>query len=247
MKKNTQVRKRTAKTSAAPYFGADLSTLDCERLMIERFAVTDKAFIKLLGQEVELMQTKWFDYRLIHPVKATYLYAAEYSRIFKRYYSEIIDVDKARRKTGFRGRDFWKSKEFSGFWRGRWHADRLGMPYWFFISKAFECLYIRKWKHIPRPAHLYSEVVLEFVTQAWAEYAQSAIVFAENPFFRDPQNAHAPIYKNHEHWVGNRIRRSSAPRFALRQYAVEERMLSKQYVMEAFAEHHWKDFEHLLV
>ena len=51
------------------YFGSDLSVEDYERLRINHIQHS------LALHEPALFDTKWFDYRFLHPTQATYLFA----------------------------------------------------------------------------------------------------------------------------------------------------------------------------
>lgn len=50
---------------------------------------------KYLNEEPELFDTKWFDYRHLHPTAATYLYAQHYILEYRKIYRKIKDVDRS--------------------------------------------------------------------------------------------------------------------------------------------------------
>ena len=191
------------------FFGQDLSDDECEGLMLERFGSGDRVFKKRFKRELNLMQTKWFDYRILHPVIATYLFAWEYTKVYQRYYAMTIDYGKSAYVRGFKGGDAWLSTNSGGFVNARQKADELGMPYGFFISNAFDFLYIKKWKHIPRPCHLYAADVIEVVTQRWSEFQRAAMTLAQDDFFKNIENAERPEFAAHLQWVNNRLDKSS--------------------------------------
>jgi len=196
------------------FFGDDLTDFQCEVLQIERFGNNQRAFRKHFRLELQLFQSKWFDYRLLHPVMATYLYAAEFIRAYRRYYSMTIDCEKGQYVKGFKGNDALQNKQSISFIRGRQAADELGIPYWFYIEKAYEWLYIKKWKHIPRHVHLYAEDVIEYVSKQWEARIRETLIIAESDFFRDEINGDRPEYKAHQEWLRERVKLSSVPKLA---------------------------------
>jgi hypothetical protein len=196
------------------FFGSDLCDLDCEALMIEKFGVGERAFKAHFKLELSLFQTKWFDYRLMHPVTATYLYAHEFVKSYRRYYAMTIDCGKARYVKGYSGKDPWLIKNAMMFVKGRRQADKLGTPYDFYINAAYEFLYVKKWKHLPRPCHLYAEDVIEFVDNKWREYSRSALMLAESDFFRDEGNAERPEFIAHQRWMMDRLQKSKIKEIA---------------------------------
>lgn len=66
------------------YFGADLSWEEYDERMIR----INKDWVE---EERSLFICKWFDYRQMHPVQATYLYADEYIKAFRNHYARNYD------------------------------------------------------------------------------------------------------------------------------------------------------------
>ncbi|MBE0438024.1 MAG: hypothetical protein IBX56_19775 [Methylomicrobium sp.] len=216
-------------STVGKFYGSELADFDCELMMMERFAGNERAFKKEFKAELRLMQTKWFDYRLLHPVVATYLYAAEFTRIYQRYYAKTRDYEKANYVKGFSGGDAWRHKTSGGFVKGRRQADALGIPYWFYIDRAFEFLYRRCWKNIPRHFHLYTKEIVEFVQIEWAIYSKESLVLAELSFFKGDQNRSRPEWLAHRQWMINRIMRSPVPKLAA------ESLRDRGYVVDHLA------------
>lgn len=193
------------------FFGQDLSDREAEILQIERFGGNERVFKKHFKKELRLYQTKWFDYRVLHPVVATYLYAAEYRRLYKKYFSMTVDCEKAKYVRGFSGNDAWKIKNAKGFTTGRQQADSMGIPYWFYISKAYESLYQKKWQRVPIHTHLYSDYVIDFIGDAWAKFTKETLVVADLEFFRDQENQERPEFQAHQQWLLDRVAKSKVP------------------------------------
>lgn len=202
-------------TLSEEYYGWDFTDEKCERMLLERFGGGQRAFRKHFKKELQLFQTKWVDYRILHPVVATYLYAAEFVIAYKRYYTMTVDCEKGLYVKGFKGGDAWAASNSLGFIKGRQQADTLGIPYWFYISKAYEWLYIMKWKHLPRQVHLYREDVVEYVNKEWYIYSRESLVLSELDYFKDDANRDRPEYIAHQEWVRDRVALSSVPEVAM--------------------------------
>ena len=187
------------------FYGETLTDDECEVIMLTLFGGGERVFKKHFAQELRLMRSKWFDYRILHPVVATYRYAHEYTLAFRRYYSKVIDHQKGQFIKGFKGKDALASSSVTAFFTGRRTADQYGIPYDFYISTALNYLYVKKWKHLPRPCHLYAEDVQEAVVEKWTEYSQSALILAQDPFFKDASKRHLPEFQAHQDWLTFRL------------------------------------------
>jgi hypothetical protein len=67
------------------FYGKDLSVDVCDTLAISKISS------KLLLNELDLFETKWIDYRHLHPTIATYLYAEHYVAGYRRAFSRYFD------------------------------------------------------------------------------------------------------------------------------------------------------------
>lgn len=187
------------------FFGENLTDEQCEALQLSKFGGGSWAFRKHLKLELALMQIKWHDYKILHPVVATYLYAHEYDQVFKRYYRMTRDHEIGKYIRGFKGKDFWYSNAPGAFIRGRQQADSMGIPYDFYISAAYNFLYIKKWKNIPRQNHLYAEDVIERVTADWLAYSRSSLVVPANDFFKNLANKDRPEFIGAQIYLNERL------------------------------------------
>jgi hypothetical protein len=190
------------------FFGQHLSDEECEALMIEKFGTGERVFKKHFSKELRLMSVKWFDYRIMHPVVATYKYAHEYIRVYQRYYKMTIDCERGNFVKGFKGGDAWLSNQAGGFIKGRQIADSLGMPYDLFISMAFNFLYIKKWKHLPRPCHLYAEDTIQHIEERWHEHSRQIMTLSKDPYFKNFENIETPEMMAHQEWINRYLNRS---------------------------------------
>lgn len=187
------------------FFGENLTDEQCEVLQLDRFGDGTRVFRKHLGREMQLYQTKWFDYRILHPVVATYLYAYELNKTYQRYYQMTRDYEIGQYIKISKGKDIWFAKNSGGFIKGRQQADELGIPYDFYTSAAFNFLYIKKWKNLPRQNHMYAPDLIEHVQDKWVEYSKITLVVAKNDFFKSVGNTNRPEFISHQQWLEDRL------------------------------------------
>ncbi len=87
-----------------------------------------------------LMTSKWFDYRFMHPVQATYLFTDAYRRVYKQMYATTFDRDRADYVKGIKAEDPFdlskRNTDRAGLWKARQMADGLCMPYDLYIGIA---------------------------------------------------------------------------------------------------------------
>lgn len=184
------------------FFGADLDALACDALAIEHISRP------LLAHENGLFQSKWFDYRDLHPTKATYLFAHEYRRAYRWQTARRLDLKKAEHVKGFRGSDIFKlsAGELLGFWKARQAADAIGCPYEFYLRHAFMWCDKRLWKRFPRPTQLYSVALIEHVIAEWEARCKSSIpVPLSSQFYADNYQGFPAQDQFHE-WFCARIK-----------------------------------------
>lgn len=211
-------------------FGLDLSVDECEWLM---FSFQRKDWVK---HERQLFTHKWFDYRFMHPVHATYLYAHEYRKAYRAAFARNIDKRASEHILPLREQDLFACDKqvISGIWHGRQFADALGMPYDVFISESLtETLRYWKQRHLPRSWQIYSDQVCERVAARWEEMQGSMMLVGRHPEYKadayvgsDPQNAH------HEWLFGQAMKRQN-PASPLARY-VGEALLPIEKVEQRF-------------
>jgi hypothetical protein len=156
--------------------------------------------------ETALYRGKWFDYRFMNPVQATYLYAHEFVKAYKQAFSVNIDTATAQfvkpldvermfvepeqkqdeTEKAFRKRVASHKMRTTGIWRGRMVADAMGMPYEVYLELAFHWT-LRYWqqRHLPRPQQLYSDLVVERATIAWEERQQAEFYYSALPQYKN--------------------------------------------------------------
>lgn len=188
-------------------FGVDTPILECDALAMQCVRKDWQ------GYERGLFTSKWFDYRFMHPVHATYLYAHEWQIAHRQAFGRTFDRKAAEHIKLLKHEDIFAcDKAFlAGLWRGRQHADALCMPYDLYLQLALEAaLKYWKQKYMPRPMHLYSANICESVVQRWEELQSAKLYVGAHVELRsynyqgtDAQNAH------HEWLLAQAMKRSN--------------------------------------
>jgi hypothetical protein len=196
----------------ADYYGSELDFESCEIITLQCIDA------RLLRAEPALYERKWFDYRQLHPVQATYLMVHFYNRAYGDFLG--VAVDRKRRFTAaIKGRDFMLARDRRSFWRLRQKIDELGIRYDFFLRHAMNWLLANGWskgcKQAPRPQHLLGDELIIDVANAWARECRASIQFCESPRFAADAWVGAPDQIAYERWLVDQISRRAHPKFGL--------------------------------
>lgn len=190
-------------TNSSPfgdYFGHELTALECERLALERIDG------KHLAKETKLFESKWFDYRRMHPTQATYLFAFFFDAAHKALIRERVDF-RIENWTSFKGKDFLKIKptEYHGFWKARQKADELGLPYDFYCNAAIRWADKSLWRRLPRPTQVYSEKIIESITSQWRVLCEAKIPLPLDGYYSAAAYRGEDEQQRFQRWLCERI------------------------------------------
>lgn len=185
--------------TSATIFGTDLSWDRYDELMLDYFVkrlrirLTNPRFMsaeKFDGEirlEVDLFRKKWFDYRFLHPVAATYLYAHHYERAYRNAFGRNIDRNAAEHIKVLKHEDLFQCKQefITSIWRGRQIVDAIGAPYDFAIESGIRNT-LRWWKqrHLPRPGQIFNDWVCETIVAEWEERKKAATPYSDHLEYR---------------------------------------------------------------
>lgn len=147
--------------------------------------------------EPDLMTTKWFDYRFLHPAAATGIFATYYEKAYRATYRRNYDVEVAEFKNPLAEvKDFFlapvadvssaeRRRTISALWSARQHADAIGAPYDFYLYEAFEWFARRGKRSVPpRPNQLCRTDLASAVGKKWSERCGET---AARPHATDPR------------------------------------------------------------
>lgn len=190
------------------FFGSALTAEDCEALTLGRIGQ------KILKTEASLYETKWFDYRELHPAMATYLFAHH----FNRAYGEFMNVSKNRKlrfMAAFTGKDVLNVREKVSFWRARQKADELGIRYEFFLREAMNWFISNGWVHAPRPAHFFNPDLLIHISNKWDLECRAKLQWARSPRYRTANFINSKDQVAYEGHIVTQIMQRAHPKFSL--------------------------------
>jgi hypothetical protein len=183
-----------------PYLGHDLTAADCELLSFARVGRAHRE------RESTLFHRKWYDYRHLHPVKATYLFAHRYEECVRAFYVETKDKDGAGEIKVFTPADVFQSHELTGIWIARQAMDALGCRYEFGIKFAIRRFTDRGWRMFPRPNQLYGVEFLLDLQDAWRRQCAASLEMAKHPRFKNINYEWHPDQDAHHDWVVKQIK-----------------------------------------
>ena len=137
-------------------------------------------------QESELYLTKDWDYREMHPGKATMLYAHCYGQT----YCEAV----ARREGSAHNARPFRSESWNpfeeapvrarAFWKGRRFCDLAGMPYEFYIGMFFS-IAEDYFEDLPRPQEMYRKFEAAKVLEVWDGLNEMGVIrYPENDLYK---------------------------------------------------------------
>lgn len=224
------------KAKFGPFYGTDLSDTDLARLFYQKIQHVPEA--RRGRQERALIGTKWFDYRFMGPVLATFYYAQCYGEVHKRLFARHIDREAAERMRGAKYANIFEDhpSRVTGLWRGRQHADAIGMPYDLYIELAMERGMRYKRDYLPAPQQLYSEDAVKAAFEGWRERLTGRIYVATDPRYRNDHYIGQPSQINHRIWVLGQIeRRPPIIRLdILKHYLINDPVITDELVAERF-------------
>jgi len=216
-------------TPTESYFGESLTNAECELIFLNSNIPVSAA-----KTENRLYGMKWFDYRELHFIKATYLFADEYAKAYQAMTKKVVDFERAPFVTGFKGEDIFveSSRNYKGFYKARFSADMLGMPYDFYVNYAMNWAINRLWKRFPRPVQLYSRPLLEDMVEAWQDSCRAQIPMPTNERFYDQQDCETK--DAFQIWLCGMIKARSNPEMALGNFLFQNPMISSRIAVENF-------------
>lgn len=196
------------------FYGGSLGFLNYEVLTIQHIPR------KELAVETTLMRTKWFDYRRLHPMQATYFFVKCWTDAYRAFVRRNLDAERAPYMRCVKEVDFLEAKEKLSIWRLRQKLDRLGMRYDFFLMFAM------KWFHrfkgadgkiySPRPSHMSgNDELLSDAILAWEEQCAISMQFARDPYYRVSNFNGSDAQRAHEAFVIDQIKKRRIPHYSL--------------------------------
>jgi hypothetical protein len=199
-----------------------------------------------IGVEAALFRGKWFDYRFMNPVQATYLYAHYFAKFYRMAFSSNIDSITAEFISPLPAGDWFAlpvktdkqtDKQFdaavkkrktliSGLWRGRQVADAMGVPYDLYLERAFHWT-LRYWQqaHLPRPQHLYSDLVTDRTAIDWEERQSHRLYFSDKAPYKNRAYQALHCQNAHHEWLFEQVARRGGDPAVMARLIFQEELL----------------------
>lgn len=152
----------------------------------DRFTVTHIKS-ELIADDQDLFETKWWDYRPLHPVTATMYFKDRFFVVAEGYAKKYIEdsagiiVRRAAARSDIR---VASPKMLGAWWRARQVADAVGCPYDVYITAALDVFYenyhsfntTKSRKQImPYGTQLYSAAMVRRAEAKWQDLQQVQI------------------------------------------------------------------------
>ena len=206
--------------------GGNLGKLNYEVFSIQYFSRHE------LDRDAALNESKWFDYRSMHHLQATYYFVDCYNKAIQRDYAKRIDRDRAPYIRVFGDVDFLSARERAVMYRLRQLVDTMGVPYDFFLNFAMNWNYriaftegrdkikgkgkIRGEWHLPRPGHLVkNEKMITDAMLAWEDLCAASMQYSKDHYFRVDNWVGSKSQIAHEAWVIGQIKGRKNPVYSL--------------------------------
>lgn len=186
--------------------------------------------------EAALMRSRWFDYRDMHPVSATYLFAHYYKQQTLKFYEQSIDFRTLEDVRAFAPDDIFMSRDLTSMWLARRFADEHGIPYPFLMRFAHERYFNRAQRQFPRPNQLYGEEMEIDTLAAWKEQLSRQLTYSRLPKFTMSEWRGTKDQAQHVRFVEAQIKSRPAPRYRLLARMLQEDILSLPIIQAAFSQ-----------
>lgn len=212
----------------------------------------DRKIMELKGMKIDpehregeagLMHKRWFDYRGLHPVEATYLYAHFYKEQTLKFYESVIDIRTLENARAFVPDDIFMSRDMTSMWLARRCADEHGLPYPFVLRFAQDRFFNRAQRTFPRPNQLYGEEFEIDLLAAWKEEVSRKITYSTHPRYKLAAWKGERDQAEHLDFVLNQIKARPAPRHRLMARMISEGIINRALIEKRFSKQEADDAE----
>jgi len=164
----------------------------------------------LLARERELLNTKWFDYRLMSPIDTTLTFIKAFYTVYKRSWAREISAEESERRHGLRpGRLPTDPATLTSVWKARQFADSLCAPYELFLDATFR-LWLDAGHRLPRPNQIYAadweKNIKEKVVGRLLELSESTPQWSRLPQYRSDASVATALRDQHVAWCLHQLK-----------------------------------------
>lgn len=208
----------------------------------------DAATLRLISHrdmknEPQLYRSKWFDYKFVHPMRATEIFMSEYEIALRRGIKQRTDFNVAKfaqvLKDGLL--EDQRKADITGLWKARRSADRLGIEYSAYCRFAMNYALLCNWTYLPKPTQMYSSVMPENASHSMLSYIQECWEKFELPDPKDPhylpENYDGHPYQNeYIRLILKRIEISRHKPGAVATFVFNKKLISEELLVKRFGQ-----------
>ena len=215
------------------FYGSHLTFMEAEALTLWRIPQVERT------GEALLMESKWFDYRRLHPLVATYHFAHCYQEAYRHYIRVGTDSIKALYVLAFKGMDFIRHREVLAVWRLRQLADQHGIRYDWLCRQAMDWCLERCWPHPPRPSQIHTNVeMIADLIIAWEKEQTIRVQRPADPPYRVENWTAAPRQRAWEAHAVMVVRNRVNWQLAMQALVFQDRLLRVERALQEFDHAH---------
>lgn len=222
------------------FFGRDWSCEECEWVALQ---VID---VKYHRKEGMLYRSKFWDYKMLHPIQATLLFAEHYKDALKMAISKQHDYYAGRNYKGLKRDNLLEcgARVITGMHKARQVSDEYGIPYNFWCYRAMDYAMTVKLPHLPQPNMLYSRnpkgfekiSMVDSIVRDWASVQRDQVFLSRESFYTIDNYCSNRYQLEHQRYLINRIRASNAKPAMIAKYALEERLIFPELIQKEFGQ-----------
>lgn len=212
------------------YYGDHLTDDDCELIALTQIHAQH------LEEEAAAMQTKWFDYRMMPHVRATYLFARFFNITYRDYFAETRDKDTSKMIRGIHHEDVFKSRDKTTIHLARQAFDTIGVRYEFGLRFAMRRFLERGWRTMPRPNQLYGDELLADLSEAWLEECKVRLQTPEHPMYLAENYTGTRLQREFHAWLFKQINMRGLRYMAIGQAVYVSKVLPEDLAIQTYGE-----------
>lgn len=210
------------------HYGDHLTDDDCELIALMRIHPQHRE------DEAAAMHTKWFDYRMMPHVKATYLFAKLYNKAYKNFFAQTRDKDTAELIRAIQHEDVFETRHKTTIHLARQAFDLIGVRYEFGLNFAMQRFLDRGWKSMPQPNQLYSDELIADLQDAWVIECSARLQIPKHPTFKAENYRGTRIQQEFHAWLIGQINNRSLRHMSLGQVIYVDKVLPEQMAIEIY-------------
>lgn len=194
--------------------------------------------------EVDVIRTRWWDYRLSHPTQTTYEWAEHYKAACREWRIRFIDDRTRERFKAFDHEDIFKARDLTAVWLARQSADRMGIPYDVMMEFGLQRSLKREFRHLMRPNQFYGEEFEIDLKAYWDDLCKRQLRTSTHPFFKAENFKFHPFQLEYRDWLLAQVKSRQAPHHRLLARLYVEGAVDTDMIRGAFSDEEVGRVEH---